>query len=31
MIEFATGIPIGFFIGLYLMLVTYIVKKNKYI
>lgn len=31
MIEFATGIVIGFFIGVFLMLVTYIIKKNKYI
>lgn len=31
MIEFALGITIGFFIGVFLMLVTYIIKKNKYI
>ena len=31
MIEFATGIVIGVFIGVFLMLVTYIIKKNKYI
>jgi hypothetical protein len=31
MIEFATGITIGFFIGVFLMLVAYILKNNKYI
>ena len=31
MIEFATGITIGFFIGIFFILVVYIVKKNMYI
>ena len=29
--EFSEGIVIGFFIGVFLMLVAYILKNNKYI
>jgi hypothetical protein len=31
MIEFATGITIGFFIGVFLMFVAYVLKTKKYI
>jgi len=31
MVEFATGITIGFMMGIFFSLVAYILKKNKYI
>jgi len=31
MVEFATGITIGFMMGIFFLLVAYILKKNKYI